>query len=218
MKNYVVVNNREELNKILKIYKHKGWTPSVKGVERLDSKSYPITIGYFDNYGWYKNAGHEDLGASLTVDDVVAMSREIDYVFYAVEPNREDEHFLSKFSNHLKGVEKEEFKSHHSHISSVKFANYNGLNNYSPYSQVDCKVVSVEKFYSPLALTYTDNRLLRHLGFWKIKVKLACFLEINDHNHRSHQLRVVTNLQGHNKADLELQVKPSNYLYYTLFV
>ena len=63
MKNYVVVNNREELNNVLKIYKHKGWTPSVKGVERLDSESYPITIGYFDNYGWYKNAGHEDLGA-----------------------------------------------------------------------------------------------------------------------------------------------------------
>jgi hypothetical protein len=75
MKEYVLVNNQQEMEKLLLLYDQLQWRANINDLKyKVKSKAiYPVVVGHQDDYAWYVNDHGNDGKKYFTVDKVLRM-------------------------------------------------------------------------------------------------------------------------------------------------
>jgi len=80
MKEYVKIENKNELEKVLNLYEQLQWTPTIKGLHREASGDiYPVVITHGDNWSFYLSDNCNDGKKYLTVNQVIHLHNSLSY-------------------------------------------------------------------------------------------------------------------------------------------
>ena len=245
MKEYVLVNNPQEMDTLLSLYKQLQWRATVSGLNyKMSSSSiYPVVVGHQDDYSWYLNDHGNDGKKYHTVDKVIHMHNSFSYQkkLYIPYEQRAMASFRSNFSIfHLKDLQKEGKLTSDSvgvrYVEKSQPPEARGRGDMNSWKHFDCELKTFNKVNFSTIDSYTqvgkpnfheDKRGSNNLSrdYWEITVNLPGSYESHSEGIILEKYLEITDyntMDPMNGCCMELRLsvqresQPSNYIYYTL--
>ncbi len=247
MKQYVLVNNKEEMDKLLIHYKKLSWRANLTGLKAraIEQKNYPFAVGFCDDYSWYMNDHGNDTNKYISIAEAIhesqlTVQKKIYIPYYTrmvssfgggrftmnglLESHKKGK--LTSSSNAVRYVEK-----YQKRVSGAYFGGF------SSWRHLHCTLNSFKVKNFSTITSYQEVGNLNFIGstrqsnrmsedFWEIDINISneyndspddCVLE--KYLEITDFNTVDSNSGTHPQVRLgcENEIKPSYYIYYCLF-